>query len=414
MTIQPMSLRRVIYVLLLPLFLVLWSWAARDLIAPPVRFPAPVGAVFGAVGLGLALAGIQALLAHGLGLPPYIASPANYVDQWIYKIVPHPIYAGVALMSGGVSIMLHSSSGLWLVTPMITLAFAALVLGQERRELLARYGGLAPIRYVIPPPGLLPPRGRSRIFAYTCMLLPWMFLYEAVVMLGEPPDVIRTHFLFENSFPVIEWTELIYATPYVITCLLPLLVKTRDQLRLFMLRGFTTMAVVYPLYLAVPLISPHRAFIPSTAMGKLLMAERKLDGSGAAFPSYHVLWALISADVMIAVWPRWRWLWRIWPVMVGISCLTTGSHGIADVMAAFGGYWLIKKLPPSWARRKPLIAIWSGVVFVAMVRLFMIGADVRLVAGVGLMLAGAGVFVDRKSWAGSALAAAGVAATMLR
>ena len=408
-----MSFRLVIYVLLLPLFLVLWSCTAKDLIAPPVRFPALVGAVIVAIGLGLAIGGIHALVAHGLGVTPYIALPANYVDQRIYKIVPHPIYTGVAMMCGGVSIMLHSSSGLWLVTPMAALAFAALVLGHEHRELQARYGGHAPIRYVIPPPGLEPPRGRTRIFAYTCMLLPWMFLYEAVVMLGEPPDVIPTHFLFEYEFPVIEWTELIYATPYVITCLLPLLVKTRDQLRLFMQRGFVTMAVVYPLYLAVPLISPHRAFTPSTAMGKLLMAERKLDGSGAAFPSYHVLWALISADVMIAVWPQWRWLWRIWPVLVGVSCVTTGSHGIADVIAAFGGYWLIKKIPPSWANRKPLIIIWSGMVLVAMGRLFMIGADPRLIAGVGLMLAGAGVFVGRKSWAGCALGMAGVAATML-
>lgn len=414
MTMPPMSTRLVIYLFLLPPFLVVWSWAARDLIAPPVRFPALVGAVIGAIGLGLAIGGIHALLAHGLGLPSYMTSPVNYVDQRIYKIVPHPIYAGVAMMSGGVSIMLHSSSGLWLVTPMLTLAFAALVLGNERRELRARFGDRAPVRYVIPPPGMERPRGRSRIFAYTCMMLPWMFLYEAVVMLGEPPDVIRTHFMFENSFPVIEWTELIYATPYVVTCLLPLMVKTRDQLRMFMQRGLVAMAAIYPLYLAVPLISPHRAFVPSTAMGKLLMAERKLDGSGAAFPSYHVLWALISADVMIAIWPRWRWLWRIWPVMVGVSCVTTGSHGIADVIAAFGAYWLIKKIPPSWAQRKPLILIWTGVVLVAMVRLFMIGADPRLAIGVGLMLAGAGVFVERKSWAGCTLAAAGVAATMLR
>jgi PAP2 superfamily len=163
----------------------------------------------------------------------------------------------------------------------------------------------------------------------------------------------------------------------------------------------------------VPLISPHRAFTPSTALGKLLMAERKLDGPGAAFPSYHVLWSLIAADVLVEIWPRWRWLWRLWPVMVGVSCVTTGSHGIVDVIAAFGAYWLIKRIPASWAQRKPLIVIWSGIVVVAMVRLFMIGADMRLVAGIGLMLAGAGVFVDRKSGAGCALAAAGVIATML-
>ena len=410
---QPRAVSRAIYLFLLPPLLILWAWATRDLVSPAVKLPPAVGAVIGAIGLGFVFSGIHALWAHGRGLPVYITRPANYVDQAIYRIVPHPIYAGVALVCGGVAIILHSSSGLWLVTPMVSLAFAALVIGHERRELRARFGDRVAIHYVIPPPGLQPPRGRSRIFAYTCMMLPWMFLYEAVVMLGEPPDVIRTHFLFENSFPVIEWTELIYATPYVVTCLLPLLVKNRDQMRMFMRRGLMAMGAVYPFYLAVPLISPHRAFIPQTAMGKLLMAERKLDGSGAAFPSYHVLWSLIAADVLMEIWPRWRWLWRLWPVMVGVSCVTTGSHGIVDVIAAFGAYWLIKRIPTSWAQRKPLILIWSGIVMVATIRLFMIGADVRLIAGVGLMLAGAGVFVDRKSAAGCALAAAGVIATML-
>ena len=412
-TVQAKSLSRVVYVWLFPALLLYWAWTTRDLVSPPVKVPPMVGAAIALIGLGFIIAGVHALWAHGRGLPIYIAPPANYVDQAIYRIVPHPIYAGVTLLCGGSAIFLHSSSGLWLVTPMVALAFAALVLGHERHELRERFGVRTAIHFVIPPPGLQPPRGRSRIFAYTCMLLPWMFLYEAVVMLGEPPDVIRTHFLFENSFPVIEWTELIYATPYVLTCLIPLVVKTRDQLRMFMRRGLVTMGAVYPFYLAMPLVSPHRAFTPETALGRLLTAERKLDGSGAAFPSYHVLWSLIAADVLVEIWPRWKWLWRLWPVMVGVSCITTGSHGIVDVLAAFAAYWLIKKIPPSWAGRKPLILIWSCIVATAVMRLFMIGADIRLVAGVGLMLAGAGVFIDRKSLAGCALAAAGIAATML-
>ena len=305
---QPKSLSRAVYVLLLPPLLFLWAWAARDLISAPVKFPPLVGAAIGVIGFGFMLGGVHALWAHGRGLPVYIARPINYVDQAIYRIVPHPIYAGVALICGGVAIFLQSSSGLWLVTPMVSLAFAALVLGQERHELRERFGVRTAIHFIIPTPGSQPPRGRSRIFAYTCLLVPWMFLYEAVVMLGEPRDVIRTHFLFENSFPVIEWTELIYVTPYLITCLVPLLVRTRDQMRLFMQRGLVTMGAVYPLYLAVPLVSPHRAFTPQTWLGKLLTAERKLDGSGAAFPSYHVLWSLIAPDVLIELWPRGKWL----------------------------------------------------------------------------------------------------------
>ena len=193
---QPKSLSRAVYLFLLTPLLFLWALAARDLISAPVKFPPLVGAAIGAIGLGFMLGGIHALWAHGRGLPVYIA-PLNYVDQAIYKIVPHPIYAGMALLCGGLAIFLESSSGLWLVTPMVSLAFAALVLGRERHELRERFGNRTAIHFIIPPPGLQRPRGRSRIFAYTCMLLPWMFLYEAVVMLGEPPDVILTHFPFE-------------------------------------------------------------------------------------------------------------------------------------------------------------------------------------------------------------------------
>jgi len=408
------AIKRLALLSLLAPFLAFWSWQMQGLVTLPVKCPSPVGIVLALFGLGFLAAGVQALLSQGSGLPAYIATPASYVEQRIYKIVPHPIYAGIALLCGGISIALQSPSGLWLVTPLLILGLAAVVLGEERRELRSRFGPDAPIRHIIPPAGQESPRGRSRIFAYTCLLLPWMFLYEAVIMLGEPPDVIRTHFGFENSLPVIEWTEFIYASPYVITCLLPLFCRTRDQLRLFMYRGVVTMGAVFPIYLAIPLISPHRQFTAGTAMGQLLQAERALDGSGAAFPSYHVLWSLISADVLIAIWPQWKWAWRVWPVLVGISCISTGSHAVVDVIAAFVAFWLIKRIPLSWAERKPMIVIWTLAILIAVARLDMIGTDPHVTAAYGLIMAGAGFFVDRRNWLGPALAASGVAATILR
>ena len=56
------------------------------------------------------------------------------------------------------------------------------------------------------------------------------------------------------------------------------------------------MALIFPLYLAVPLVSPPRGFVPPWPPGEMLLQERALDAATCAFPSFHVVWALVAAD----------------------------------------------------------------------------------------------------------------------
>jgi len=60
----------------------------------------------------------------------------------------------------------------------------------------------------------------------------------------------------------------------------------------------------------------------------LLSQERELPPS-AAFPSFHVLWAIFVGRL----WPAW--LWIAYSALIAISCITTGMHYIPDILAAF-------------------------------------------------------------------------------
>ena len=65
------------------------------------------------------------------------------------------------------------------------------------------------------------------------------------------------------------------------------------------------------------------------------MLERSLDGEACALPSFHVIWAFISALYFSRSILRFKWIWYILAVLISISCITTGSHSILDVIAGF-------------------------------------------------------------------------------
>ncbi len=58
------------------------------------------------------------------------------------------------------------------------------------------------------------------------------------------------------------------------------------------------MVIVFPLYLALPLIAPPRAFSATGRLAELLRLDRSVDGAAAAFPSYHVIWAFLAAEAL--------------------------------------------------------------------------------------------------------------------
>ena len=73
----------------------------------------------------------------------------------------------------------------------------------------------------------------ERIRCYLTVLSPWFFIYEAFVVIGIPPDAKIAFLPVENHLPVLPWTGIFYGSVYVMVLLVPLIMRTRHDLRLF-------------------------------------------------------------------------------------------------------------------------------------------------------------------------------------
>lgn len=321
-----------LFVVVLPILLVVWAIQTRDLVDLPAIHSFSWG--IGTIGLGslLVAMGMASLWLVGGGLPMNAFPPPRYVSSGIYGLFSHPIYLGFSLVCVGAAIGAGSASGLWLVSTTVMLASAALVLGYELPDMQARFGSACLGQRLFPADDQTAPSRVERIRCYLIVLLPWFLIYEAFVVLGVPPDAKIAYLPFECRLPVLPWTEIVYSSVFVVVLLVPWMVRTRHDLRLFSSRSLLAMVIVFPLYLAVPLVAPSRPFAASGFWGEWQNLDRWHDSAAAAFPSYHVVWAFIAAEALART-PWQKRLWRTWAVLVSASCVTTGMHALTDVVA---------------------------------------------------------------------------------
>jgi hypothetical protein len=104
------------------------------------------------------------------------------------------------------------------------------------------------------------------------------------------------------------------------------------------------MAIVFPLFLLVPLVAPPRPFTPSGRLGALVLQERAWDTPACSFPSYHVVLAFLAADALAA---RSR-LFRPWAWVVALSCLLVGAHSVVDVLGGLAVVALLRRGREAW------------------------------------------------------------------
>lgn len=300
---------------------------------PQVHWPV-IGAVAAALGAALMGAGMRALWVYGGGLPMNAFPPARHVIRSVYAVVPHPIYAGFVLACAGASLWAGSAGGLWVVTPVAALGCAALVLGYEAHDLRRRFGAARPGTLLrLPDDSGAHPGTADVASVYVLVLLPWLIAYET---LGHATNAagVPMFLPFERRWPVVEWTEWVYASVYLVAVLVPMMARRRADLRRFCIAGWVGTGVGHLLYFVLPFVAPPRAFEAATWAGRLLMMERAEGVEGrAAFPSFHVFWAVLAAWLIARSRPRWAAAAWVWAAALSVSCVTTGMHAIADVAA---------------------------------------------------------------------------------
>jgi len=346
-TCLPRILYGALFVAVLPLALVVWAHGARNAVHLPALDSTLWGAGLMGCGVAVLAVGMGALWRRGGGLPMNAFPPPRLVEEGIYSLVPHPIYGGFTILCAGAAIFSGSAAGLWLVTPSVALACAALVLGYEMPDLRNRFGARSSSPW-LPADGPGAPSLLERLRIYPVLLLPWLVLFEAMGLLGKPVDAVSTYLPFESHLQVIEQTELVYASTYLVVLLAPLLAVSGRALRRFALRGLTAMALLFPLYLLLPFFVPPRSFIPATSFAPLLLWKRTPWSGIAAFPSFHVVWALIAASALGEGKRSRKFIWGTWALLVAVSCVTTGMHSIADVLAGFAAYALVVRMGDLW------------------------------------------------------------------
>ena len=337
-----------------PGVLVVWAWRLEGSVSLAAPDAPGAGAVVGVLGVGLMVSSWFALFRYAGGLPMNAYPPPEFTRRGIYRWLDHPIYIGFVLVVLGSSIFFESGAGFWLVTPVAAGACAALVLGYERDDLRRRFGEDRPRAIIsLARDSAEPPTPGERWAVLLLLMLPWLVLYEVI---GHLPvrGAVETWFELERAWPVIEWTEMLYVSVYPVVVLAPFVARSSHWLRRFVVLGMVGTGLGMLTYLTVPLIAPARSFEATTWLGELLMFERADGLAGrAAFPAFHVFWALGAAAVWRERGGVWTWLAPIWIAAAIVSCSTTGMHSIADIGAGVGLYWIARSAPGLWtlARR---------------------------------------------------------------
>lgn len=338
-----------LFVVLLPLGLAAWSHRLDRVITLPVVGSEPLGALLVGGGLLLMAVAMRDLWVRGHGLPMSPFPPARLVASGSYRIVRDPIYAGAVAVVAGFAIWARSPAGLWIVTPVFALATAAWVHGFERSRTVARFGALPTPWLRLPPDTDDRVTWQDRISVLLLVFVPWLVLYLAVERLGAPRWAPLAYLPGERDWPVLPWTEAIYAATYPLVVLTPLVAPTRAALRRFAIGGLLASAAAVATYLLLPVLAPAKPVTGAGFWQELMRWERRGDSPVTALPAFHLVWAMLAGRVYARRWPRARLIVWMAVVAVGLSCITTGMHAMMDLVAAAALVALVEHRAVLWA-----------------------------------------------------------------
>ncbi|TAL64026.1 MAG: diacylglyceryl transferase [Bacteroidetes bacterium] len=325
-----------LFIAVIPFLLIIWAKCTGNIVKLPVPENLFSGYLLLIAGALFVFSGMWNLWRFGHGLAMNAFPPKEFVKKGIYAFTKHPIYSGTVMISFGISVITRSASGFWFVSPLFTLMIVAYVVGFENERTQIIFGEQDYNTFLsLPIASTSSPSFIDRISSYFLVFVPWLLVYEAFIYIGASKDAICTNLSFEEHWPIWEFSEVIYSFTYLFVILIPLVLKTKLQLRSFIIDLWFAIFIAGIIYLVFPFIVKQREFIPHSFFGRLILFERSLDGETAALPSFHVIWAFLAARYFSSSIKRFNWIWYILAVLISVSCITTGSHTLPDVIAGF-------------------------------------------------------------------------------
>jgi protein-S-isoprenylcysteine O-methyltransferase Ste14 len=343
----------------LPAYLVLWSVRLSHIPLPDVPQVPTIGLGLFVAGTTFVAAGMcmWAIVKRGDGLPMNAYPPKLYVRDGIYFWLSHPIYLGFCIACAGVSILFDSGSGLWVITPVVSLASAALIWGYERPDLINRFGeAYFDHWFRLPADSSAPTQPRDVMSVMVLVFLPWLLLYEGVASyIGVVEPVWHSTLSFEEDMPSFDIAGLPYVITYPFVVLAPFFARTQRSLREFSVAGLLSTALVIPLYLTLPVIAEFRPIEPTTIWGQLIIVQQNFDNPATAFPAFHVTWTFFAARLFVERFPRVRAL--VWAAawVMALSAWFSGMHAILDVVGAVLVYVLASSYRQLWISTRSLV-----------------------------------------------------------
>ena len=339
----------ILYVVVLPLLLILWSVKTTSIISLPAIENQMLGIFLIIGGLLIMTAGIIGLLVFGKGLPMSPFPPPNFVSQGIYKFVPHPVYAGACMLTIGISIYAKSASGLWLISPVLIMSCVAFVMGYEKEKLRKRFPEISFRTLIsIPESSEELPTIWDKISIYILVFFPWFILYRIVLFWGIPDQFIVSSMQFEEHIPLVDFTVIFLMITYPLVILAPLFAKSKKDLRNFMVSSLMAAAIGFFIIIIFPFVTPSMLPITSNIWGKLLAFETTGDFSIAALPSFHVIWTFLAVSVYNNRFPSLKFLWQFIAIVISISCITTGLYSSIDVLSGLVVYAFVARRAIVW------------------------------------------------------------------
>ena len=245
-----------LFVVVLPLVLVSWA----SLLDRSIRWPVPQlpGVALATILLGglLMLTAMFDLRIHGHGLPMNAYPPETLVTRGIYRWFAHPIYVGAVCVSLGCALWFRSSSGLYIVTPLLPCMTISLLLGHEIPAMSARFGDALqrhrPL-FSLPPPSDQDAGGLKRLAMVARVFVPWLVAIDLIGQVRSAADGLRH-------------------VPYLFVIALLLTARTNCALRRAVLVGTVATGLGLYLDLILPALLPHFVSAPWSATAVQLLA----------------------------------------------------------------------------------------------------------------------------------------------